>query len=88
MATTGFDSGRLNLGVPTLDDFNDSAALEWIERHHAPARSVCVVQSDNAGSLRVAAKCGYNEFARTTYKNAPAILLERSMNRVCPGKPL
>jgi hypothetical protein len=28
-------------------------------------------------SLRVAEKCGYREYARTTYKGVPVILFER-----------
>jgi hypothetical protein len=31
----------------------------------------------NAPSLRVAAKCGYRELARTTYKGEPTVVLER-----------
>ena len=42
-----------------------------------PARTVCLIHPDNTPSLRVAEKAGYRERVRTTYKDAPTILLER-----------
>ena len=54
-----------------------SAALDWMARTHAPARTVCIIQPENSASLRVAEKCGYREFARTRYKDSAAVLLER-----------
>lgn len=56
------------------------AAHDWIERHRAPARTVCIIQAGNDASLRVAAKCGYGEFARTTYRNAGVILFARRLS--------
>jgi RimJ/RimL family protein N-acetyltransferase len=53
------------------------AAVAWIERHLEPKRTVCLIDTDNAASLRVAAKLGYREFARATYKGAPVIVFER-----------
>ncbi|NJC33792.1 RimJ/RimL family protein N-acetyltransferase [Sphingomonas jejuensis] len=55
-----------------------TAALAWMERTHAPERTVCLAHPDNAASLRVAAKLGYRAFDRTLYKGAPAMLLERT----------
>lgn len=54
------------------------AAIAWMEETHTPARTVCIIQPENASSLRIAQKCGYREFARTVYKDAPVILLERN----------
>jgi len=54
------------------------AALAWIESHLAPARTVCLIDPGNAPSLRVAEKCGYQEFESTTYKGQPIILFERA----------
>ena len=53
------------------------AALAWGETQLGSARTVCLINPENLASLRVAAKCGYKEFARATYKGGPAILFER-----------
>lgn len=55
------------------------AVVEWGDAHFRPnrRRTVCLIHPDNEPSLRVAEKTGYREYARTTYKEAPAILLER-----------
>ncbi len=58
-----------------------AAALAWAEAHFDHARTVCLIHPENQPSLRVAAKFGYREFARTTYKGEPGLLLER------PGQP-
>jgi len=55
-----------------------TAALDWMERTHAPARTVCLIHPDNHRSLRVAAKLGYAAYASAEYKDAPAMLLERA----------
>jgi RimJ/RimL family protein N-acetyltransferase len=52
-------------------------ALAWLETHFGAVRSVCMIDPDNAPSIRVANKCGYTELARTTYKGEPAVLFER-----------
>lgn len=53
------------------------AAVDWGATHFASARTVCLIHPDNALSIRVAQKCGYREFERTTYKGQPTILFER-----------
>jgi RimJ/RimL family protein N-acetyltransferase len=53
------------------------AALDWYDRAHGPTRTVCLIHEQNAASLRVAEKLGYQEFDRRHYKGYPAILLER-----------
>lgn len=42
-------------------------------------RTVCLIDLANVGSLRVAAKLGYREFARTDYKGVEVLVLERSV---------
>ncbi len=54
-----------------------AAALAWGESHFGPVRTVCIIDPGNEPSLRVAAKFGYREYARTTYHGAPVVLLER-----------
>ena len=53
------------------------AAVDWGDAHFGGQRTVCLIHPDNVASLRVAEKAGYREYARTTYKEAPTILLER-----------
>src|SRR5262249_54335721 len=53
------------------------AALAWGDQRFVGGRTVCMIDPDNAASIRVAEKNGYREFARTTYKGAPAILFQR-----------
>jgi RimJ/RimL family protein N-acetyltransferase len=52
-------------------------ALEWMRLQHRTPRAVCMIEPENAASARVAAKCGFREFARTTYKDSAVVLLER-----------
>jgi RimJ/RimL family protein N-acetyltransferase len=53
------------------------AALRWSETHLESQRTVCLISPDNLASIRVAGKCGYKEFARTTYKDQPTIIFDR-----------
>lgn len=53
------------------------AALAWVDRHVDARRAVCMISPDNAASFGVAHKCGFVEYARTTYKGEPTVLLER-----------
>jgi len=61
------------------------AAIGWMERRHRPARLVCMVEPENSASLRVASKCGFREFARSTFKNSAVVLLERISGEQLPG---
>ena len=53
------------------------AALAWGDAHFDPKRTTCIIHPENLASIRVAEKCGYTEFERTTYKGEPAIILAR-----------
>jgi len=54
------------------------AAVSWIDPNLAPPkRTVCLIDTDNTASLRVAAKLGYREFTRTMYKGQPVIVFDR-----------
>jgi len=59
------------------------AVLAWSDSRFS--RTVCLIAPDNAPSIRVAEKSGYREFARSTYKDAPAILYERFSPSRTPG---
>ncbi|UOQ51583.1 GNAT family N-acetyltransferase [Hymenobacter cellulosivorans] len=54
-----------------------AAALAWGEAHFACSRTVCIIDPDNAPSLRVAAKHGYQPIAETIYKEKPIVVLAR-----------
>lgn len=53
------------------------AVLAWGDRVLAAERTVCLIDEANAASVRVAAKLGYRERVRTTYKGDAAIVMER-----------
>lgn len=54
-----------------------TAVLDWGHKTFGKMRSTCIIDPDNSASLRVAEKSGYREFAQTSYKDTPVILLER-----------
>ena len=51
------------------------AVLAWAVGRFA--RTVCMIDPQNAPSLRLAERIGYREFARTSFKDAAVILFER-----------
>ncbi len=53
------------------------AALAWGAANLHAQRTVCLISPENVASIRVAEKCGYREFRRSTYKGQPTILFER-----------
>jgi len=53
------------------------AAVAWGEAHFGPVRSVCLIHPQNLASIRVAEKCGYQEFQRAIYKGHPTIVFAR-----------
>ncbi|MGB3336757.1 MAG: GNAT family N-acetyltransferase [Devosia sp.] len=52
-----------------------SAVLTWVDR--TMPRTVCMIDPSNTSSLKLAAKLGYTEYARTTYKDHATILHAR-----------
>lgn len=54
-----------------------AAVLAWADANLPAPRTVCMITPVNAASIRVAEKCGYREFARTTYKDTDVHLYER-----------
>ena len=53
------------------------AILAWGDTQFAGRQTACIINPDNAASIGVAQKCGYREFARTTYKDAPTVMFRR-----------
>jgi RimJ/RimL family protein N-acetyltransferase len=62
-------------------------ASEAVELVHAwmdeqgHARTVCIIDTEHHVSARVAARVGYREQCRTTYKSSPIVLYERRTPR-------
>ena len=57
------------------------AALQWLAREAAAPRTVCLIHADNEASLRVAEKLGFRELRRRDYRDYPAVLFERGLDR-------
>lgn len=55
------------------------AALDWGRTHLRSDRTACMIDPDNLASIRVAQKCGFREYARTTYKGHPTLLFEQEL---------
>ncbi|MGI4872763.1 MAG: GNAT family N-acetyltransferase [Janthinobacterium lividum] len=53
------------------------AMLAWGDTQLPERRTVCLIDPANTPSLRLAAKLGYQDFARTSYKGEAVVLLER-----------
>jgi RimJ/RimL family protein N-acetyltransferase len=53
------------------------AAVAWADGHLESPRTVCMIDPENAASVRVAEKCGYHEFGRAILVDGPTIFLER-----------
>jgi RimJ/RimL family protein N-acetyltransferase len=58
-----------------------AAIHAWSGEHLPGDRTVCMIDTDNRASIRVAEKLGYAETARPTYKGTPIILFERKHGR-------
>ena len=56
-----------------------AAALGWLEAHHAPAATACMIDDGNAASVRVADKLGYLPWMPGTYKGAAVQLYRRGL---------
>src|SRR5262249_20611442 len=57
-----------------------STVLAWAStRFDRP--TVCIIDPDNAASIRVAEKCGYRFVTHATYRGAPILTYERPVGR-------
>lgn len=52
----------------------------WGDAHFGLARTACIIAPENAASIRVAVKCGYQEWQRTTYHGHPTLMFVRERN--------
>jgi RimJ/RimL family protein N-acetyltransferase len=54
-----------------------AAGLAWGEDQWGAGPVVCIIDPDNAPSLKLAERMGFSEVARPTYKETPTVLLRR-----------
>ncbi len=52
-------------------------ALSWLDANRPGVAAACIIRPDNVASLRVAAKCGFLEQARTLFKSNPVVVFVR-----------
>jgi RimJ/RimL family protein N-acetyltransferase len=52
------------------------AALGWGRRHFESNDFACLIHPDHRASIRVARKCGFEEWQLGLYKNRPAIIFK------------
>lgn len=56
-----------------------TAVLAWADASPIVGpRTMCMIDEGNAASVRVAAKLGFRELVRVTYKDSPAVIYERN----------
>jgi RimJ/RimL family protein N-acetyltransferase len=60
------------------------AVLAWSDARFPDRATACVIEPDNAASIRVARKCGYLEVARTVYHGDPIVVYRRSPSGAPP----
>jgi RimJ/RimL family protein N-acetyltransferase len=53
------------------------AATEWLMERLGPVRTVCMIDTANVASIRVALKCGFRRWTEAVYHGEPVILFER-----------
>lgn len=53
------------------------AILAWGEARFGDSRTVCLIDPENAASLRLAGKLGFAEERRTTFRGGPVVVLGR-----------
>ncbi|GAA0487082.1 GNAT family N-acetyltransferase [Parasphingorhabdus litoris] len=54
-----------------------SAAQSWLQDTFAPDKTVCIISPDNAPSIKLAGKLGYQQTGIRQYKDSDVIMFER-----------
>jgi RimJ/RimL family protein N-acetyltransferase len=62
------------------------AAVAWADVRFGSTRTVCLINTENAASIRVAQKCGYHMFERTIFYDQPTLFFERQ--GAAPSPPI
>ena len=58
-----------------------TAALAWTDARFRWARTACIIEPENAASIRVAEKCGYRPAGRARYKETDLLVFYRQHPR-------
>jgi len=53
------------------------AAIGWSETRFGAARTACLIHPENRASVRVAEKCGFQEWTTAYYKGQPILMFQR-----------
>lgn len=53
------------------------AIVAWGDQHFGQVRTACLIHPENAASIRLAHKCGYREYGRSSYREKEVLMLER-----------
>lgn len=61
-----------------------SAALHWSDAHLDSDCTVCIINPENAASIRVAQKCGFIERRRSIYNSREVLVFERPKRKMKP----
>lgn len=54
-----------------------AAVLAWGETHFPDRTMACIIEPENAASIRVAVKAGFREWQRTAYNEDPILVFKR-----------
>ena len=57
------------------------AVVSWGAEKFGSTPLACIVAAENKASIKVATKCGFREFTRTTYKGGETIIFRREAAR-------
>ncbi len=87
--------GYPELGFALAPDFHGrgmateaaQSILAWADDHLAVPQMVCLINPQNAASLRVVEKCGYAVFEHGAYAEQPALFLSRQRSPEEATKP-
>ena len=57
------------------------AIVGWADRNRPQERQTCIIEPENAASIRIAEKFGFRQFDRAFYHGIPVIIFERDRRR-------
>jgi RimJ/RimL family protein N-acetyltransferase len=57
------------------------AAVTWGAEKFGKTPLSCIIAVEHKASINVATKCGFREFARTTYKGGETIIFRREAGK-------
>ncbi len=64
------------------------AVFAWCDATHPAMAITCIIDRENAPSLKLAARLGFKEKALTEYKNRPTFVFQRAQSIVQSDEPI